>query len=81
MNQASHSKNELQPLTLIRYDASTDADALNQSLTPSANGPQEEDKGSASALKHRKKYHPKSVKLGYIPGATKRTLFSPQTLK
>ena len=37
INQVSHSKNELQP-QLIRYDASVDAKASNQSLTFSVNG-------------------------------------------
>ena len=39
INQASHSKNELQ-LKLIRYDAIINVDALNQSLVLSVNGPQ-----------------------------------------
>ena len=37
----SHSKKGLQP-QLIRYDVSVDADALNQSLMLSVNGPKEE---------------------------------------
>ena len=39
INQRSHSKNELQ-LQLIRYDASINVDALNQSLVLSLNGAQ-----------------------------------------